>query len=80
MTAKEKAEELVKRYTPITRTWNDANGGWHDDIETAKECALICAQQVVDELDDIEVFESGKLNNGYGQRYWQSVKYEIEKL
>lgn len=73
MTPKEKAIQLVKKFTSATMTLV-ADYEWVDDIISAKQCALIA----VDEL----IIEKNKWENGsfYTSKYWDYVKQEIEKL
>ena len=64
MNPKEKAKELFDRF--LERRYTD---------EDAKECALICVDEILETLNNItptteETFES----------YWREVKQEIEKL
>ena len=65
MNTKKKAEELVEKY--------EYSGELVSDIrmseEDAKECALICVEQMIEECE------------GYpkGIKYWQDVKQEIYK-
>lgn len=67
MTPKEKAEELVYKYTELLGIFMDVN--W--EIE-AKQCALIA----VDEMLKIE-----KKYSNFGEyEFLQEVKKEIEKL
>tara|TARA_R110000772_G_scaffold89748_3_gene185779 strand:+ start:167 stop:361 length:195 start_codon:yes stop_codon:yes gene_type:complete len=64
MNPKEKAKELFDRF--LERRYTD---------EDAKECALICVDEILETLNNItptteETFES----------YWREVKQEIENL
>ena len=63
MTAKEKAKELYFKMYNIY--------GYTDYHLIAKQCALILADEVLDNLED---------NTGKDIKYWQEVKQEIEKL
>lgn len=67
MTPKEKAEELVNKYSMITK-WKM---GIEQDyvIKQAKKCALICCDEVL-----------GFMGADRGYEFWSSVKEEIEKL
>lgn len=47
--AKEKAVELVKKFKEYTKVLN-GNGVWKDDIISAKQCALICVDEIINEL------------------------------
>jgi len=60
MIAKEKAKELVDKFS------------WIDCSSDAKQCALICVDEMLEELGE------EYLPRAY--KYWQEVKQEIEKL
>lgn len=64
---KKKAEELINRF--ITEGCLFAN---------AKQCALICVDEIIKELKEIETSKDVNPNMPIG--YWQQVKTEIEKL
>lgn len=71
MTPREKAEELVEKFV-------NANFCFIGELEgkpypTAKECALITVDEILDVL-----WDNGTSSNYY--KYWQEVKNEIEKL
>lgn len=70
MTAKEKAKELVS---------NMKNCLFSDGLYDARQCAIICVDEVIKEILSIEFnydmdFYSNLLP------YWNEVKLEIEKL
>tara|TARA_R110002126_G_scaffold133549_1_gene277619 strand:+ start:505 stop:723 length:219 start_codon:yes stop_codon:yes gene_type:complete len=64
--AKDKAKELVEIY--------QFNGDMIDDIrmseESAIECALICVDEMLQEIEDFP----------YPYKFWKEVKQEIHKL
>jgi hypothetical protein len=64
MTPKEKAKELYWKYYQ-----NISDTSFPE--ETAKKCALIAVDEILDNLED---------NTGKDIKYWQEVKQEIEKL
>ena len=64
MTAKEKAKELVQVYFNEV---SDANP-LEDILVSAKRCALICVDEILEFHDRIDV------------KYWKEVKQEINKL
>lgn len=66
MTPKEKAQELVDKYSNYTSDW--------DYLTKAKQCALIA----VDELMLNEKINHSSLDKTY--EYWEDVKKEIEAL
>ena len=66
MTPKEKAKELVDKFTLYLGT--DVNGEeCYVDIIESKRCALIC----VDEINIV---------TNYEVKYWKEVKQEINEL
>jgi hypothetical protein len=67
MKPKEKAGILVAKFIKHSRAEKDIK-----PIQSAKECALICAKEIWDELESARVFEE--------YEYWQEVEKEIEKL
>ena len=67
MTAKEKALELcVKFFKPSVFDYEEKQ--CLVDEENAKQCALICVDEILEFYDRIDV------------KYWKEVKQEIEKL
>jgi len=67
MKAKEKATKLVRKmYESQSNT---------EELYDAKQCALICVDEILHELEEEE--------DGYRMdrvEYWEQVKQEIEKL
>ena len=81
ITPKEKAKELVDKYIPLSlRLYSDYE--WVEEIDSAKQCALIAVDEGINILDEIcesrgyDPFESPL----YDLKYWKEVKQEIEKL
>ena len=71
-TPKEKAKELVEKFTDIENEYNE-----YSDFKQAKQCALIA----VDEIIEILSFDLGHDNTArYLCEYLKEVKSEIEKL
>lgn len=71
MTAKEKAEDLVKNMSfskSSTYNWDNGDLVYIPQNQFAKECALIAVNEV---LGDCAC---------YALTYWQQVKTEIENL
>jgi hypothetical protein len=64
MTPKEKAIELVEKFTDIENEYNE-----YSDFKQAKQCALIA----VDEILSV-------INYNSEMHFWIKVKKEIEKL
>jgi hypothetical protein len=73
MTPKEKAQQLVDKYSMITK-WKM---GVEQDyvIKKAKECALIAVDMVIENLS-YDPSTGGKSN----EFYWLDVKKELQKL
>lgn len=66
MTPKEKAKELIEKFTDPTKVPNMVKNIWVEDIDSAKHCALIAVDEVLYAInEDIT--------------YWEEVKSEIEK-
>ena len=70
MTPKDKAEELLERFNLPTGLMS---------IER-KQCALICVDEIIKELDEMERLDRGGVNGCYGQDDWNEVKEEINKM
>jgi len=75
MTPKEKADELVEKFIAPTKVYHE-HLGWVDYLDSAKECALIAVDEIIQ-----EVVESAN-NEIKSTRviYWQKVKQQINKL
>ncbi len=69
MTAKDKAKELVKRFYVCKISTNRFRN------EEAKQCALICVDEIVQVL-----WHNHEKNSEKMYRYYIEVKQEIEKL
>lgn len=65
MTAKEKAKELVDKYSTYVVMWT---GGVEVERQNVKQCALIAVDEILEEC---------RLERDW---YWQEVKNEINKL
>lgn len=79
MTPQEKAEELVDNiYQIIGKNYSKGDGFSLQLTEEAKQCALICVDEIINELYLLVVddFDYHKINI----EYWEAVKQEIEKL
>jgi hypothetical protein len=70
MTPKEKANELVNKYSTITKWKMGVEQEYV--IKRAKECALIA----VDEIIKAHIHNEGVRH----LKWWEEVKQEIEKL
>ena len=76
MNPKAKAENLIEKFIPNTRIWNDEKKVWEDCVESAKICALIA----VDELLDDDVYDMSEQPFEKRIEYWQEVKQELLKI
>lgn len=65
MTPKEKAEKLFYSMGLINPILTDIQ---------AKQCALVCVNELIDDCDESNPFEFVRL------KYWEEVKQELEKL
>jgi hypothetical protein len=70
MTPKEKAKELVEKFIPMTKDWDEENGYLINEGK-AIDCALIAIDEIIKEHypQDAKRCE-----------YWDEVKTEIQKL
>jgi len=66
MTPKEKAKELVDKYFIII----DNSNPLEDILKTAKQCALIVVDEILDTLHQLSL----------EYEYWEEVEQEIENL
>ena len=74
MTPKEKAQELIKKFSPLVTTWDcywDTPRNEDDVIVDAKKCALIAVDELINDTDASSPFESERLN------FWNDVKSEL---
>lgn len=68
MTPKEKAKELVDKYSTYVVMWA---GGIETSKQNVKQCALIAVDEILLAGEDVDEFADA---------YWQEVKQEIGKL
>jgi hypothetical protein len=64
MTPKEKAKELIEKFTIDLSPFSEY-GHW--DEYQGKQCALICVDEIIEASDYLRI-------------YWEEVKQEIELL
>lgn len=69
MIASEKAKELIDKFIPMTKDWDELEG-FIVNINNAKQCALIA----VDECIKTAAYMPETLH------FWNQVKLEIEKV
>ena len=71
MTAKEKAKELIDKFSPLAKNWDCYNDEPLEE-NNAKQCAIIALDEIM------KIFS--EFNPWGGLDYWYKVKQEIEKL
>ena len=71
--AKEKAEELVRKYYTFGLNNPAQSFSWYE----CKECALIAVDEIIKNLVELS---NGDFTFIHNVEYWQEVKYYIEKL
>lgn len=72
MTPKEKAQELIEKFTHLT--W-DLEDDKEDHIRKSKDCALIAVDEIINLLRGTKF-----LTPDLTISYWVKVKKEIEKI
>jgi hypothetical protein len=72
MTPKEKAKELVDKYYNFNTDENPFEWCTEIPIPVAKQCALICVEEIIEFGNNSNIREP--------MMYWNKVKEEIEKL
>ena len=85
MTPKQKAQELIERFSEHSIYWDYYNDEPPDEDHT-KECVLICIDEVLESNEKIslkDLSETMETNDILCQltdnaMYWQEVKKEIE--
>jgi hypothetical protein len=76
MTPKEKAEDIVRKYSTYVVMWT---GGVETERQNVKQCALITVQEIISEMSDYyDEYDCAKTLKKI--EYWQEVKNELEKL
>jgi hypothetical protein len=77
MTPKEKAKELVDKmyqYAPLEEI------EFYSNDNMAIQCALIAVDEIINVLDDEDLYIQGETNIDGFINYFKEVKKEIEKL
>ena len=72
MTPKEKAEELVEKFSDLE------DGEMY--IGKAKQCALIAVDEIINSLENYGKASDELQNMENDFRYWQEVKQELLKI
>ena len=76
MTTKEKANDLIDKFLDVEWDSLDEEGGGCFLVRhEAKQCALICVDEIIKSSLSYDYNMAISANN-----YWQEVKQEIEKL
>ena len=78
MSPKEKAEDLFTTYRFALSIPNAPLGEYKDQI--AKQCALIVVDEIIQCLNDDDLYIQGESNINDFISYYKEVKQEIEKL
>jgi hypothetical protein len=75
MTPKEKAEQLIKRFSKFS--WESQQNEFVKEsvLNSAKQCALIAVDEILKQYLEYRGIDLQKSFD-----YWQQVKTEIEKL
>lgn len=73
MEAKEKAKELVERFKEYSHFYIDPDLEVKELEENAKQCALICVDEILENLSNINL----RLHQ---ITFWEEVKQEIQSL
>jgi len=83
MKPKDKAEKLVNEYRVMLMQTDTDAGQEILCTSIAKECALILAEERLNELNFTHIGYGKEIMQGYQStkvKYWNEVKKEIEKL
>jgi hypothetical protein len=78
MTPKEKAEQLVDRFVKLTYSVNKFNYITELECEVSKQCALICVDEILKALYEVEYWEKDSAIKIC--KHYKEVKQEINKL
>jgi len=76
MNPQDKAKELFNKFIPHTRVFHEVLG-WEDYPDSAKQCALITVQEILNSNPNRNPFNT-ELHSTYP--YWEEVMQEIKKL
>lgn len=96
MTPKIKAEELIEKFKEYAHGISSFNGKYNESVEinSAKQCAIICADEIIHELEQLRKpeytsfviqntnsSEENSVIDGYEKKdFWNEVKSELENL
>lgn len=73
-----KAKELIEKFGHYTKFYNDRTESIDVNLDDAKQCALICVDEIMKELGEID--QSMPVSLDPRSQYYLSVKEEIIKL
>ena len=76
MEAKEKAQELINKFSDYSETWDYTNDQ-PLECNYAEQCALIAVDEILMSSEHFLILNRNPLFTG---EYWKQVKQEIEKL
>ena len=81
MNPKDKAKELANKFYSINKD-GDQRLGTNPYIsrEYAKECALLCVDELIKAFKNFSISEHGGVHIDYGHGEWELVKQELKKL
>jgi len=83
LTPKEKASELLEKFSPLVTTWDcywDYPRNEDDVLNDAKQCALIAVDEILYALNDDDLYIQGETNIHDSIEYYNEVKQEINNL
>lgn len=77
MTSKEKALELITKFSPLVTTWDCYHDVRRDDEDITKDaskCAIILVDEVLDQLPNTLIDEQEDY------KFWEQVKHYLNLL
>lgn len=78
MTPETYAKTLVEKFRN-EYAWVERD--YHVDLyRDAKQCSLICVEEIISILEGLSISESGTTTIDYGQLFYQQVKLAINNL
>lgn len=82
MTSRDKAKELISKFRKFARPQSSGFLVSNEDVtlKSAKENALICIEEIIQELNDVDLKTNVYIGYCKSHEYWLEVKKEIELL
>ena len=77
MTPKEKAIELVDKYSTYVVMWS---GGIEVETQNVKQCTLIAVDEILKSVSQVKWIDEESIDFTSFFDYWQEVKQEINNL